>query len=248
MSRLDATPNSALPSSLVRGLNTSQIYSCLRDDCRRFDSARHLSVNHGLYIALEGLEGCGKSTHVTRLAESLNAIATREPGGTEIGVALRATMLDARNTSFSPRSEALLMAADRAQHIEQVVIPTIKGGRHVVSDRSVYSSIAYQGYGRQLDVDILRQFNRWAIQDTWPDLVIYINVSLDILLERLKKRELDPFERDDRSFFERIAQGFNEIAAQEAQRWLIIDGTPPKDELELTILRSVTERLNISPP
>ena len=203
-------------------------------------------MNRGKYIAFEGLEGCGKSTHVTRLAESLNAVATREPGGTEIGAALRATMLDAKNTSLSPRSEALMMAADRAQHIEQVVLPAIEGGRHVVSDRSVYSSLAYQGYGRQLDVDVLREFNRWAIQDTWPDLVIYIDVSLDILLERLKKRELDRFEREDRAFFERIAQGFKEMAAQEPERWVVVDGTPPKDELEVTIRRAVTERLGIT--
>ena len=203
-------------------------------------------MNRGKYIAFEGLEGCGKSTHVTRLAESLNAVATREPGGTEIGAALRATMLDAKNTSLSPRSEALMMAADRAQHIEQVVLPAIEGGRHVVSDRSVYSSLAYQGYGRQLDVDVLREFNRWAIQDTWPDLVIYIDVSFDILLERLKKRELDRFEREDRAFFERIAQGFKEMAAQEPERWVVVDGTPPKDELEVTIRRAVTERLGIT--
>lgn len=203
-------------------------------------------MNRGKYIAFEGLEGCGKSTHVTRLAESLSAVATREPGGTEVGAALRATMLDAKNTSLSPRSEALMMAADRAQHIEQVVLPAIEGGRHVVSDRSVYSSLAYQGYGRQLDVDVLREFNRWAIQDTWPDLVIYIDVSFDILLERLKKRELDRFEREDRAFFERIAQGFKEMAAQEPELWVVVDGTPPKDELEVTIRRAVTERLGIT--
>lgn len=205
-------------------------------------------MNRGKYIAFEGLEGCGKSTHVTRLATSLNAVATREPGGTEIGAALRSTMLDAKNTSLSPRSEALMMAADRAQHIQQIVLPAIEAGRHVVSDRSVYSSLAYQGYGRQLDMDVLRGFNQWAIQDTWPDLVIYIDVSLDVLLERLKKRELDRFEREDQAFFERIARGFKEMAAQEPGRWLIIDGTPPKDELEITIRHAVTERLGITAP
>jgi dTMP kinase len=112
----------------------------------------------------------------------------------------------------------------------------------------VYSSLAYQGYGRQLDLEVLREFNRWAIQDTWPDLVIYIDVSLDILLERLKKRELDRFEREDRTFFERIAKGFSEMAAQEPQRWLVVDGTPPKDELEVTIRRAVSERLDIPAP
>ena len=202
-------------------------------------------MNRGNYIAFEGLEGCGKSTHVTRLATALNAVATREPGGTEIGAALRATMLDAKNTSLSPRSEALMMAADRAQHIQQVVLPTIESGRHVISDRSVFSSLAYQGYGRQLDLGSLHQLNSWAIQDVWPDLVIFIDVSMDVLFERLKKRELDRFEREDRSFFERVLHGFHEMAKGEPSRWLVIDGSPPKDELETIIRRAVTDRLGI---
>ena len=197
------------------------------------------------YIAFEGLEGCGKSTHVTRLAAALGAVATREPGGTTIGASLRATMIDAANTMLSPRAEALLMAADRAQHLDELVTPALQRGQHVVSDRSAYSSLAYQGYGRQLDLAMLKQFNSWAIGNRWPDLVVYIDVPLDILLERLKKRELDRFEREDRSFFERIAHGFNEMAKAEPDRWLIVDGTPPKDELAATILREVTSRLNI---
>ena len=198
------------------------------------------------YIAFEGLEGCGKSTHVTRLAAALGAVATREPGGTTIGASLRATMIDAANTMLSPRAEALLMAADRAQHLDELVTPALQRGQHVVSDRSAYSSLAYQGYGRQLDLAMLKQFNSWAIGNRWPDLVVYIDVPLDILLERLKKRELDRFEREDRSFFERIARGFNEMAKAEPDRWLIVDGTPPKDELAATILREVTSRLNIA--
>ncbi|MFZ9707986.1 MAG: dTMP kinase, partial [Ilumatobacteraceae bacterium] len=198
------------------------------------------------YIAFEGLEGCGKSTHVTRLAAALGAVATREPGGTTIGASLRATMIDAANTMLSPRAEALLMAADRAQHLDELVTPALQRGQHVVSDRSAFSSLAYQGYGRQLDLAMLKQFNSWAINNRWPDLVVYIDVPLDILLERLKKRELDRFEREDRSFFERIARGFNEMAKTEPERWLIVDGTPPKDELAATILREVTSRLNIT--
>lgn len=197
------------------------------------------------YIAFEGLEGCGKSTHVTRLAAALGAVATREPGGTTIGASLRATMIDAANTMLSPRAEALLMAADRAQHLDELVTPALQRGQHVISDRSAYSSLAYQGYGRQLDLTMLKQFNSWAIGNRWPDLVVYIDVPLDTLFERLKKRELDRFEREDRSFFERIAHGFNEMAKAEPDRWLIVDGTPPKDELAATILREVTTRLNI---
>ena len=202
-------------------------------------------MTRGRYIAFEGLEGCGKSTHVTRLAATLNGITTREPGGTAIGASLRAAMLDTLNTMLSPRAEALMMAADRAQHLDELVLPALNAGTHVVSDRSAYSSLAYQGYGRLLDIDELKRFNNWAIAGNWPDLVVFIDVPLDTLLERLKKRELDRFEREDRAFFERIHAGFNAMAASDPQRWLVIDGTPPKDELASTIATAVKQRLGI---
>ena len=202
-------------------------------------------MTRGRYIAFEGLEGCGKSTHVTRLAATLNGITTREPGGTAIGASLRAAMLDTANTMLSPRAEALMMAADRAQHLDELVLPALNAGTHVVSDRSAYSSLAYQGYGRLLDIDELKRFNNWAIAGNWPDLVVFIDVPLDTLLERLKKRELDRFEREDRAFFERIHTGFHTMAAANPERWLVIDGTPPKDELASTIATAVEQRLGI---
>ena len=197
------------------------------------------------YIVFEGLEGCGKSTHVTRLATTLNGIATREPGGTALGGTLRATMADTSNTALSPRAEALMMAADRAQHLDEVVKPALAEGRHVVSDRSVYSSLAYQGYGRMLNIDELRHINNWAIGGCWPDLVVFIDVPLDVLLERLKKRELDRFEREDRAFFERVLTGYQTLASADPEHWLIIDGMPPKDDLEPVIARLVHERLSL---
>ncbi|MBU6201424.1 MAG: dTMP kinase, partial [Acidobacteria bacterium] len=175
-------------------------------------------MTRGTYVAFEGLEGCGKSTHVARLAERLGAVATREPGGTPVGAALRAAMLDPANTSLSPRAEALLMAADRAQHVAEVVRPALEAGRHVVSDRSVYSSLAYQGHGRRLGEDAVRRVNDWALDGTWPDLVVLIDVPLDVLAERMKKRELDRFEREDRAFFERVHAGFLSMAAAEPAR------------------------------
>jgi dTMP kinase len=202
-------------------------------------------VSLGKYIAFEGLEGCGKSTHVKRLATRLNAVMTREPGGTAVGSMLRNVLIDPANTNLSPRAEALMMAADRAQHIAELISPSLAAGRHVVSDRSVYSSLAYQGYGRQQDLDELRRLNDWAIGGLWPELVVYIEVPTELLLERLKKRELDRFEREDGEFFKRIADGFSQMAAQDPQSWLIIDGTPAKDDLEKIISAAVSERLGI---
>jgi dTMP kinase len=199
----------------------------------------------GKYIAFEGLEGCGKSTHVKRLATRLNAVMTREPGGTVVGSMLRNILIDPANTNLSARAEALLMASDRAQHIAELISPALASGQHVVTDRSVYSSLAYQGYGREQDLAELKRINDWAIGGLWPELVIYIEVPTAILIERMKKRELDRFEREDSDFFKRVADGFSQMAAADPKRWLIIDGTPDKDDLEKIISAGVQERLSI---
>ena len=197
-----------------------------------------------LYIALEGLEGCGKSTHAKRLGEHLNAVITREPGGTRIGSLLRAILADPENVDLDRRTEALLMAADRAQHMAEIIKPALDGGQHVVSDRSIYSTLAYQGYGRQLGTEALLSISTWALNDRLPDLVIYIDVPTDVLNARLAKRDLDRFEREGADFFARIADGFRELRASDPDRWIIIDGTVPKDDVEAAIRTQVNDRLN----
>ena len=197
-----------------------------------------------LYIALEGLEGCGKSTHTKRLGEHLNAVVTREPGGTRIGTLLRAILADPDNVDLDRRTEALLMAADRAQHMAEVIKPALDRGQHVVSDRSIYSTLAYQGYGRQLGTEALLSISTWALNDRLPDVVIYIDVPTDVLNARLAKRNLDRFEREGADFFARIAEGFRELRAADPDRWVIIDGTVPKDDVEAAIRTQVSNRLN----
>ena len=197
-----------------------------------------------LYIALEGLEGCGKSTHTKRLGDHLNAVITREPGGTRIGALLRAILADPENVDLDRRTEALLMAADRAQHMAEVIKPALDRGQHVVSDRSIYSTLAYQGYGRQLGTEALLSISTWALNDRLPDLVIYIDVPTDVLNARLAKRDLDRFEREGADFFARIAEGFRELRASNPDRWIIIDGTVPKDDVEAAIRTQVNDRLN----
>jgi dTMP kinase len=115
----------------------------------------------------------------------------------------------------------------------------------VVSDRTAYSSLAYQGFGRQLDVEQLRRLNDFAVASRWPDLVVYLRVDLAAVRKRLAKRDTDRFEREDDVFFERVMRGFDELAAAEPARWLVVDGTPPKDELELVIRQGVKERLGL---
>lgn len=195
------------------------------------------------YIVLEGLEGCGKSTHTKRLGEHLNAVITREPGGTRIGSLLRAILADTENTDLDRRTEALLMAADRAQHMAEVIQPALQRGQHVVSDRSIYSTLAYQGYGRQLGTSDLLTISTWALNNRLPDMVIYIDVPTDVLNERLAKRDLDRFEREGPEFFARIAQGFTELRTADPDRWIVIDGTMPKDDVEAAIRTAVLDRL-----
>ena len=197
----------------------------------------------GKYIAFEGLEGCGKSTHVKRLAETLGAVATREPGGTRIGAMLRAILADPENTDIDPRTELLLMTADRAQLMSELIEPTLASGRHVVSDRSVYSTLAYQGYGRGLGVEELKRINEWALNQTLPDIVVWIRIPRDEAERRLAKRDLDRFEREGADFFARIADGFAEMAATDPERWILIDGTLPKDDVQAAIHAAVAPRL-----
>jgi len=200
-------------------------------------------MTRGTYIAFEGLEGCGKSTHVKRLAETLGAVATREPGGTRVGAMLRAILADPDNTDIDPRTELLLMTADRAQLMSEVIEPALIAGTHVVSDRSVYSTLAYQGYGRGLGIDAIRSINEWALKQTLPDIVVWIQIPRDEAERRLAKRNLDRFEREGADFFARIADGFAELAAADPARWIIIDGTMPKDDVQAAIHAAVAPRL-----
>ncbi len=196
------------------------------------------------YIAFEGLEGCGKSTHTKRLGEYLNAVITREPGGTRIGSLLRTILADTENTDLSARTEALLMAADRAQHMAEIVQPALDRGQHVVSDRSIYSTLAYQGYGRRLGTQDLLHISTWALNGRLPDLVVFLSVPTDILNDRLAKKDLDRFEREGADFFARINDGFTELREADPDRWIVIDGTVPKDDVEAAIRVAVLDRLN----
>lgn len=197
------------------------------------------------YIALEGLEGCGKSTHTKRLGENLDAVITREPGGTRIGSLLRGILADTENTDMAPRTEALLMAADRAQHMAEVVQPALDTGRHVVSDRSIYSTLAYQGFGRGLGVEELLAISTWALAGRLPDVVVFIDVPTDVLNQRLAKRNLDRFEREGAEFFSRVNRGFHELMEADSSRWIVIDGTAPKDDVESTIRTRVRAALSL---
>ena len=174
-------------------------------------------------MALEGAEGCGKSTQAARLADALGAVLTRETGGTAVGARLREILHDTTVVDLADRAEALITAADRAQHVHTVVRPALAAGRRVVSDRSVHSTLAYQGHGRGLDVDELRRINDWAIDGLWPELVILLDAPSDVLAARISGRELDRFERAGDDFHARVAAGFRAMAAADPARWVVVD-------------------------
>ena len=198
-----------------------------------------------VYIAFEGAEGCGKSTQARRLGEALDAELTRETGGTRIGQRLRAILHDTGVTDLDDHAETLIVAADRAQHLAEVVRPALAAGRHVVSDRSVYSTLAYQGYGRGLPVDEVRSINEWAIADTWPDLVVLLTVPDEVTARRMSKRELDRFEQAGDEFHRRVQNGFAEMAAADPTRWVVVDASGPVDDVSATIRQAVLERLGV---
>jgi dTMP kinase len=202
-------------------------------------------MSTGRYIAFEGAEGCGKSTHAARLAQALDAVLTRETGGTDIGLRIREILHDTEVTHLSHRAEALLAAADRAQHIEQVVAPALGAGRHVVSDRTVYSTLAYQGYGRGLDLAEVRRINQWAVDGHWPELVLLLDAPTEVLERRMRGRQLDRFEREDPGFHQRVRDGFRTMAVEEADRWVVIDGSADVESVATAIRRAVSDRLGL---
>jgi dTMP kinase len=202
-------------------------------------------VSVARYIALEGAEGCGKSTQAAALATDLDALLTRETGGTEIGLRIRDILHDVATVGLAPAAELLLTAADRAQHMAEVVAPALAAGRHVVSDRSVYSALAYQGYGRELDIVEVRRINDWALGSRWPDLVVLIDADESTLSARMAGKHLDRFEQEDDAFHRRVSDGFRAMAAGEPKRWVVIDGNGSVDEVHDAVLAAVREQLSL---
>jgi dTMP kinase len=186
------------------------------------------------YVAFEGGEGSGKSTQARLLAERVGGIVTFEPGGTVLGQELRRLLLHSEKAPLGPRAETLLMAADRAQHLDQVVLPSLDSGRHVVSDRSAYSSLAYQGGGRGLGIEPVREINDWAVAGRWPDAVVLLEVSADAAAARLD-RDLDRLEREAGAFHQAVRRTFGELAAADPDHWHVIKADEPIDDVAAAI-------------
>ena len=192
------------------------------------------------FITFEGINGCGKSTLLARLCARLKkqaaqVVATREPGGTALGVELRKLLLEWNGERKSDRAELLLFAADRSEHVEKVIRPGLASGAWVFSDRFIHSTVAFQCYGRGLRRDWTDEANALAIQDTLPSLVILLDLDPIVAAERLQKRtdtSRDAFEEEALSFHRRIREGFLECARTESTPFLVLDATATPDQLE----------------
>lgn len=198
----------------------------------------------GRFIVLEGCDGCGKTTQVGRLVRRLVArghdvVATFEPGATELGRGLRAVLLG-NEFQVSPRAEALLMAADRAQHVDDVIGPALARGEWVVSDRFVGSSLAYQGGARELGVRAVAELNEFATAGLEPDLVVYLSAPVDVLSARRTGRA-DRIESEGDEFLSAVARAYDTLAAERG--WAVIDATADPDGVEAAVWVAVERRV-----
>lgn len=199
-------------------------------------------VMTGRLIAFEGGEGSGKSTQAQRVATARGALLTRQPGGTDIGESIRELLLSPETKVLSHRAEALLMAADRAQHVQQVIRPAIDAGREVVCDRYVSSSLAYQGAGRELGIEAVLRLSEFAVGGTWPELNVLLDVPVQVGLGRLDGPP-DRLEQQGNGFHERVRQAFLDLAAASPDNWLVVDGSKPLDEVSAEVDAALAERL-----
>ena len=204
-------------------------------------------MSKGLFITFEGTEGCGKSTQITLLAERLRALGQRvrtlrEPGGTLIGEEIRHTLKHSEhNHAMTAETELLLMNASRAQIVREVIRPALAAGEMVLCDRFYDSTTAYQGYGRELDLEKVKSVIDFAVGGTKPDLTLFLHVPPEVSAERLRSRQStlgfvrDRIEEADRKFFERVAHGYGVVAAAEPQRVKFVNGAQPVEVVCATI-------------
>ncbi|MGQ9858266.1 MAG: dTMP kinase [Thermodesulfobacteriota bacterium] len=210
------------------------------------------------FITLEGIEGSGKTSQIRMLASHLENSGiqvrmSREPGGTAIGDAVRPILLCWENTGMAPLTELFLIAACRAQHVEEVLLPSLEMGKVVLCDRFTDATLAYQGYGRGLELEMVRQVNALAAHGLVPGLTVLLDCPVEVGLERSRKRlslegktwSEGRFEAEERSFHQRVREGYLELARQEPGRFRVIDAGRSPGEVASDVLQQVMEHLGL---
>ena len=207
-------------------------------------------MRKGLFITFEGNDGCGKTTVSTKVYDSLKekgelVVYTREPGGNDIAEQIRAVILDPNNTAMDARTEALLYAASRRQHLTEKILPALAEGKIVLCDRFIDSSLAYQGIGRGIGMDEVLQINEFAIENHMPDATIFLSVSLETGWKRVSQRgQLDRLDQESREFHQRVAEGYEQVKARFAQRMIVIDAEADMETVFAQALHHTEEIIN----
>ncbi len=206
----------------------------------------------GRFITFEGLDGAGKTTQIRMLGERLKSLGkkviyTREPGGTIISEEIRKILLDPANTEMIDRTEALLYAAARAQHVEELIRPALNEGKIVLCDRFIDSTIAYQGFGRGIDLAFLNMLNNMAVAGLIPDLTLIIDIEPALGIDRISEKK-DRIEQEHVDFHEKVRQGFYHLASLDPQRCKIINGSRDKEIVHDEVVRMIKEVLKNENP
>jgi len=202
-----------------------------------------------LFITFEGGEGCGKSVQARALYRRLSQLAipallTHEPGGTSLGKKLSRQLKWAEGTDISPLTELLLFNASRGQLVTKVILPNLESGKAVICDRYADSTTAYQGYGRGLDLEMVKAINNTATQGLEPDLTVLLDISAEAGLARKRAKRQDRFEREDIAFHQRVRDGYLKLAANDPRRWLVVDASQSKRKIAQIIWQRVSQLLS----
>jgi len=201
-------------------------------------------MKQGVFITFEGIEGCGKSTQAKRLVRSLGRVGiahvmTLEPGGTAIGRKMRQVLLDSRNKALTPLAELMLYAADRAQHVEEVIKPALRAGKWVICDRFSDATVVYQGAARGQDRKLIGLLNRVVTDGIRPHLTFLLDCPVEVGLRRALRRNMkgqDRFEKEALSFHRKVRKGYLDLAGKNRNRFVILDATANRKEIEAQIL------------
>ena len=206
-----------------------------------------------MFITLEGPEGSGKSSQMPALADYLrdtgyDVVVTREPGGTFVGDQIREVLMNLENVAILPRTEILLFLAARAQHVEELIKPALAEGKIVICDRYGDSTLAYQGYGHQEDVETLRQLLKFSTDGLKPDLTLLIDIPVKIGFERKRENnsEWNRLDAYAEAFHNRVRQGYFMLVEEDPQRWVIIDGNQDKEKVQAAMREVVIKRLELN--
>jgi dTMP kinase len=205
----------------------------------------------GQFFSFEGPDGAGKTTMITKLESFLrekgfDVLSTREPGGVRIAEEIRSIILNPKHTEMDGRTEALLYAAARRQHLLEKIIPAIKAGKIVLCDRFVDSSLAYQGFARGLGIDEILQINQFAVDGYFPSLTIYFDIDPKIGLERIQKnkqREINRLDMESLSFHYKVREGYLKLAERFSDRIITIDASKPVDEVFAMTIAAVMDQI-----